>query len=411
MRYALLLLLLFCAPALADTLKLVESFPVETDFDQPDIDQAHLVWLRAIEGAQREILWHTFYVAHREGKRTGPILQALKEAAGRGVRVRLLVDEKFGKAYPETLDQLRAVRGIEVRFSPIGRWCGGVMHAKAIFVDGRWGFIGSQNFDWRSLEHIRELGLEFDSPELVKNYSQVFRWEWEHADGQRPPGELPKVDSTLVKIDEAVVYPTFSPQSLVPWTARDDETELVRLMDKAEKSIVVALLSYSPVTHDGKQFYGVLDNALRRASVRGVKVRLMVSHWEKEPALAHLRSLAQLKGVEVRICRIPEAAEGPIQFARVHHSKYLVVDGEMGWIGTANWARGYFHESRNYGMVIVGGAIPPRVQRLFDFDWERSEALKNHGAGRITGSEGTEHTHLAALEIVAILVEGDHRTG
>lgn len=374
MKWTLICWFLLANLALADSLHLVESFPVETDFDQPDIRQAHEVWLEHIQGAQKEILWHTFYLADKPGKRTGPIIDALKSAAGRGVKIYFLVDEKFGKAYPETLDELRRVEGIEVRLSPIGRWFGGVMHAKALFVDGEWGFIGSQNLDWRSLEHIRELGVEFQSRALVSSYSSVFWWEWQHYQEEKAPSQLPQVDSCLVKIGEATVYPTFSPQELTPWTARDDETELVRLMDKAEKSLEFALLSYSPVTRDGKQHYPVLDNALRRAAVRGVKVRIIVSHWEEAVALTHLRSLDILKNIEVRICKIPESSEGPIEFARVHHSKYLVVDDQMAWVGTANWAKGYFHNSRNYGMVIVGGKLPERIGRLFDFDWARSKA-------------------------------------
>jgi phosphatidylserine/phosphatidylglycerophosphate/cardiolipin synthase-like enzyme len=325
-------------PGAAQNLELVESFPVETDFDQPDIRQAQTVWLEMIGRARSEILWQTFYLAHEKGKATEPVLDALKEAAARGVRVELLVDPKFYKTYPQTLDELDALDGIEVRRSSVGPWLGGVMHAKAIFVDGQEGFIGSQNFDWRSLEHIRELGVHFRSPELTREYVKAFRWEWDHANDASPPKELAEVISQPLKLDGSTVLATFSPNSLNAATAAGDEAEILKMLDEARTSINIALLTYSPLDHSGKSFYPVLDNAIRRAAVRGVEVKLMLSHWvEGKKGQDHLLSLDTLDRVEIRACRIPLTAEGEIPFARVHHSKYLVCDGAKAWLGTSNW--------------------------------------------------------------------------
>lgn len=373
---ALSLALLGSGPARAQTLELVESFPVETDFDQPDIRQAGEVWLEMIGRARKEILWQTFYLAHEKGRATEPVLAALKEAAARGVAVKLLVDPKFYKTYPETLGELDAVNGIEVRSSSVGPWLGGVMHAKAIFVDDAEGFVGSQNFDWRSLEHIRELGVHFRSPELTEEYAKAFRWEWEHAGEAAVPTELALVVSKPVQIDGSTVLATFSPNSLNAATAAGDEAEILKLIDAATGSVDVAVLAYSPLDHAGQKFYPALDNALRRADVRGVKVRLLVGHWvEGKKGEDHLRSLDVLDNVEVRACRIPPAAEGEIPFARVHHSKYLVCDDQRSWLGTSNWQEDYFHSSRNYGLVFLDGPIPERLGRLFDFDWQRSTPL------------------------------------
>ena len=375
--FALLaLVLLGLAPVRAQDLELVESFPIETDFDQPDLRQAQTVWLEMIGRARSEILWQTFYLAHEKGRATEPVLAALKEAAKRGVRVELLVDPKFYTTYPETLDELDALDGIEVRKSSVGPWLGGVMHAKAVFVDGQEGFIGSQNLDWRSLEHIRELGVHFRSPELTGEYVKAFRWEWDHAGEPAPPRELAKVTSVPLKVGGSTVMATFSPNSLNAATAAGDEAEILKLLDSAESSVEVALLTYSPLDHAGKNFYPALDNALRRADVRGVKVRLLLSHWvEGKKGEDHLRSLDALDNVEIRACRIPQAKEGEIPFARVHHSKYLVCDAQRAWLGTSNWQEDYFHSSRNYGLLFLDGPIPARLHNLFEFDWQRSTAL------------------------------------
>lgn len=368
--------LLALTEAPAQELELVESFPVGTDFDQPDLRQTQTVWLEMIARARSEILWQTFYLAHEPGEATEPVLSALEQAAARGVRVQLLVDPKFYQTYPETLDRLASREGIEVRHSAIGPWLGGVMHAKAIFVDGQEGFIGSQNFDWRSLEHIRELGVRFRSAELTREYVKAFVWEWRHAGEPAPPQSLADVVSQPVKLDGSTVLATFSPNSLNSTTAASDEAEILRLLDGAQRSIEIALLSYSPTDHDGERFYPVLDNAIRRAAVRGVEVRLLLSHWvEGKKGQDHLTSLDALDKVEVRACRIPPTSEGEIPFARVHHSKYLVCDGAKAWLGTSNWQEDYFHSSRNYGLVMLDGPIPDRLQRLFNFDWQRSTRL------------------------------------
>ena len=368
--------LLALAEAPAQELELVESFPVGTDFDQPDLRQTQTVWLEMIARARSEILWQTFYLAHEPGKATEPVLKALEQAAARGVRVRLLVDPKFYQTYPETLDRLASREGIEVRHSAIGPWLEGMMHAKAIFVDGQEGFIGSQNFDWRSLEHIRELGVHFRSTELTREYVKAFRWEWEHAGEPAPPQKLAEVVSQPVKLDGSTVLATFSPNSLNSSTAASDEAEILRLLDGAQRSIEIALLSYSPLDHAGGRFYPVLDNLIRRAAVRGVEVRLLLSHWvEGKKGQDHLASLDALDKVEVRACRIPPTSEGEIPFARVHHSKYLVCDGSQAWLGTSNWQEDYFHSSRNYGLVMLDGPIPARLERLFNFDWQRSTRL------------------------------------
>lgn len=360
----------------AQELELVESFPVETDFDQPDLRGPKEVWLEMIGHAKHEILWQTFYLSHEKGRATEPVIAALKEAAARGVRVELLVDPKFYKTYPETLDELDALDGIEVRKSSVGPWFGGVMHAKALFVDDQEGFIGSQNLDWRSMEQIRELGVHFRSPELTAEYAKVFRWEWDHAGEPAPPKELADVTSKPLKVGGSTVLATFSPNALNGPKAAGDEAEILKLLDGAKDSIDVALLTYSPLDHAGHKFYPDLDNALRRADVRGVKVRLVLSHWvEGAKGEDHLRSLDALDNVEIRCCRIPPAKEGEIPFARVHHSKYLVCDSALAWLGTSNWQEDYFHASRNYGMVFLDGPIPERLHRLFEFDWQRSTAL------------------------------------
>jgi phosphatidylserine/phosphatidylglycerophosphate/cardiolipin synthase-like enzyme len=65
-----------------------------------------------------------------------------------------------------------------------------------------------------------------------------------------------------------------------------------------------------------------------------------------------------------------------VPFARVIHSKYMVVDGARLWLGTSNWERDYFEQSRNASVFIEGGAAPARTQRYFERLWTASCAYR-----------------------------------
>src|SRR5690606_17262512 len=121
--------------------------------------------------------------------------------------------------------------------------------------------------------------------------------------------------------------------------SRWDLPRLVALLDGATRAIDLQLLSYSTTSRDGSAF-STLDDALRRAAARGVRVRLLVSEWGAKPESAARRSvesLSEVAPVEVRVLAIPPWSGGEIPFARVAHAKYLVVDGRRAWVGTSNW--------------------------------------------------------------------------
>ena len=70
--------------------ELVESYPIETSLDHPDIPDAHDVWLAMIDGARRRIDLAQFYASNRAGSRLEAVVQSLERAADRGVVVRFL---------------------------------------------------------------------------------------------------------------------------------------------------------------------------------------------------------------------------------------------------------------------------------------------------------------------------------
>jgi phosphatidylserine/phosphatidylglycerophosphate/cardiolipin synthase-like enzyme len=369
---------------------LVESPPVETTLDHADVPNAAETWLAMIDGAQRTLDFAEFYASEAEPKDRAtsllaPVVAAVERAVARGVKVRFLADAVFAPKYPDTLERLRSA-GASVRIIDFGKAAGGVLHAKYFVVDGREAYVGSQNFDWRSLAHIQEIGVRVASAEIAGELLDVLDTDWELAGGapastrvQRHPHATP---STRTGERLELVG---SPRGWLPNEPSWELPRLVALLDGATRSIDLQVLTYKTKDRAGAPF-PTLDDALRRAARRGVRVRLLVSDWSSKPGSegrAALEALAKDANVEIRIITIPPWSGGAIPFARVAHAKYLVVDRERAWVGTSNWEGDYFTKSRNVGVVAEGGALPPRLDGVFDDGWSSAYAqpLVSGGSG------------------------------
>lgn len=368
------LLCLITMPASAqEVLELVESFPVETTMDHPDLRDAHVVWPEMIDRAQKTLDFAEFYASDDPDNRQSrleTVVQAVERAAARGVKVRFLAEKVFQKTYPELLARLDAKDGIEVRIYDFGAIAGGVLHAKYFLVDGREIYVGSQNFDWRSLQHIQELGARVVEPGVARAYADLFETDWAWAGGGDKRNRTRTGNSLFpAAVGDAQVTPVFSPTGWLPDPTLWDLPRLVEMIDRATRTVRVQLLTYKTTSRDGS-YFDTLDVALRRAAQRGVQVQLLLADWSKSKgSIEGLQSLQTIRGIDVRMSTIPPFSGGFIPFARVGHAKYMVVDGRRAWIGTGNWEGDYFTQSRNAGLVIDSPKIGERLDRYFADAW------------------------------------------
>ena len=384
------------APASDAAIVLVESPPLETTLDHADIPNAAETWVRMIDGAHRTLDFAEFYASEAEPKervtsKLSPVVEAIERAVKRGVKVRFLADSVFAPKYPDTLARLRNV-GAQVRILDFGTRGGGVLHAKYFVVDGVEAFIGSQNFDWRSLAHIQEMGVQTTSPVIAGALLDILDTDWELAAGVPADTRVkrrPRAEVTTRSGEKLTLVA--SPRGWLPDEASWELPKLVALLDGAKRSIDLQVLTYKTKERDGSAF-PTLDDALRRAAARGVHVRLLVSDWSSKPgsdARAALEALGTQANAEVRVITIPPWSGGPIPFARVAHAKYLVVDRQSAWVGTSNWEGDYFTKSRNVGVIAEGGALPPRLDGVFDDGWSSSYAEPlSAGSGARPSSTG-----------------------
>ncbi len=358
----------------------VESVPVETDLDLPELPDAAAVWLEMIEDARRSVDIFAFYVSPNPDGicRLQPVLAAIEDRARAGVAVRLLSDRKFYATYPQTHDRFARRPGIEARLLDAAALWGGVLHGKGMIIDGERFFLGSQNWDWRALEHIHELGVVVVHAGLAAELARVYELDWALAGGLTPADESPEVSAApqwrpvhqLSLADgrrcEAVLAAS-PPQALpldVPW----DLPLLIDQIDTAARRVRLQLLSYNPGERDG--WWSELDAALRRAAGRGCEVQILLSNWAKrESMLPHIQSLAVLPRIEVRFVNIPEWSGGFIPFARTEHAKFMTCDDHALWLGTSNGSRSYFYQSRNVSLFLRGDGCSAAADAFFSRSW------------------------------------------
>ncbi len=391
---------------LPETVQLVESVPAGTSLGIEETGRTLPVWLEMIGSAQKSIDMEIFYLSHKPGTEFDAVIQALIDAANRGVDIRIIADADMAETYPNTLHRLNELKNIEVRRITYFNRQHGIVHAKYFIVDGRDLFLGSQNMDWRAVTQIHELGVRVRNEKLAGLIGRIFSLDWKLASGktEQIPEDFPGVPEDLrLNAENPLVfaengreilslYPTFSPKNAILKGMEWDETAIIGLIDKAREQIEIQLLSYKPESRD--HFYANIDNALRRAAARGVEVRMIVSNWNTRfPGIQFLKSLQVVPHIEIKISSIPQPPDKFIPYGRVEHCKYLIVDHQQVWLGTSNWSYGYFHNSRNLGLVFSGKAFNGIVTDVFEKSWNSEycrllDVCREYIPPKVGGEEG-----------------------
>ena len=353
----------------APPVELVQSAPAETDLAQPGVRFAKDVWVDLIDGAKKTIDTAQFYLTNKKGEALEPVIAALERAGARGVRVRVLVSNKMVKEDQATYDRLSAIKGATVRQLDLSTLTGGILHAKYWIVDGAEVYVGSQNFDWRSLTQIHEVGLRVRDERIAAQLAAIFESDWRVAETGALP-DFPKGEPAPATGAPPALELVASPPAPTPPGIRPAIVALQELLGEAKKTIRIQVMEYAPTTrYDGH--WPPIEDALRAAAKRGVKVELLVSDWNTEKSeIEGLKALHGVANVEVKVITIPQAKEGFIPYARVCHSKYMVVDDEVLWVGTSNWSKSYFTTTRNVEIIARQKDLATQAASMFARLWK-----------------------------------------
>jgi len=292
--------------------------------------EGHQPFVRAIDGASASIDMAMFHLTDLE------VTAALVRAAGRGVRVRVIVDGKGldAKANRAAFDQLRAggvdARGSSSAFS--------ITHEKAMVVDGRAAFVTAINLT-RDADRTRDLGIVTRRREIADAVEQLFETDWRNAEGRGhdTPRELPA---------SLVVSPTVS------------RARLVALIASAQHDLLVTVENLGD-PH--------IDRALADAVARHVAVRVIVPMCDKNPnPLYNLPAARELAaaGADARVMPAPETPDTPYM-----HSKMILADGATAYVGSVNFSANSTTKARELGVIFANAHAAAQIRAIFDVDW------------------------------------------
>ena len=360
-------------------LMIYESWPLETTLDNAHIADVIPVWIEAVDSAVNTLDFSEFYAVNEVGSGLDRVVDALRRAAKRGVKIRFIVDKQMYKDDNTSLpEELAAIPGLELRQIDYNAITGGVQHSKYFIVDGKTAYYGSQNFDYRSLEHISEMGARIRTPQLVEPLKQIYEIDWKLAENPNAPiaqAECMGPVDIDYKGEATRVELLASPQKTLPCADMWDLPKLIALIQGAKTSVSIQLLNYATLNYD-KTTFTELDDALTAAAARGVHVRLLVSDWStRSKYIKDLKRLADIDNIETRMIEIPEHSSGFVPYSRTIHSKFLLVDDDKTWLGTSNWSGDYFYGSRNVGIIAIGKTLHDELSRSFEHYWNSEYAI------------------------------------
>lgn len=148
------------------------------------------MYLEAVNRATRNIwMTHAYFIPDQD------FVDALKDAAGRGVDVRLLIPLKSNHIVADWIS-----RGYFSQLLDAGvrilRYRDAMVHAKTATIDGNWSTVGTANVDRLSLQGNYEINVEIIDPGMAETMEgiflldeshslELFRDEWEARDLHR----------------------------------------------------------------------------------------------------------------------------------------------------------------------------------------------------------------------------------
>jgi len=344
----------------------------------PDAGDLPLLRFLGSAGSTIEVGVYTF-----QSERIASVLAA---AAGRGVRVRVLLDGSPVGGVEE--DEHRVVGGLLAAGIDVRWLVGGTdvakryryLHAKYALVDRRAAWIGSENFGTAGFspdhEGNRGWSVIVDDADLTGILRNVFETDF---DPRRPDSIAARELGILPLPPAASVVPWSSglpsaPRSarivLAPDTTLDPEG-ILGLFASAKDRLSIDAFYLDEMWGDIPSPF--LEAALAAAR-RGVSVRILLDgSWASVEADSgtnddvleriNRRATDERLPLEVRLLE----PRGSIERL---HNKGAVVDGRAVLVSSMNWALGSATENREVGLIVDDPDLARTFETSFDADWE-----------------------------------------
>lgn len=287
-------------------------FPTTADVSlvvEPGDNAAGL--LAAITGAKTSVHMTMYLLSNPT------FISALVARKKAGVDVRVVLNQTFpDPMYDNTQSYNQLVAGgVPVAWSSKAF---NFTHAKCVVVDGAVAWIMTMNVTNSSAAQNREYLAVDTNPDDVAEAEAVFAGDY--------AATAPALTGPLV---------------LAPNNAR---ARIAALFALAQTTLDVEAETLSDLA---------FETALRDAKARGVAVRVVVS--DQTPSQAMTQAIAALKasGIVVKKLATPYV-----------HAKGIVVDGTVGYVGSANLTQNSVDQNREIGLMVTGPALATLGQTI-----------------------------------------------
>lgn len=284
--------------------------------------------LHAIETAQRSVWVEVYLLTDRN------VINALEDAAQRGVQVRVLLELNpygAGTVSPqETLQELQAA-GVQAEGADSAYH---YTHEKAIIVDGATLLILTANLTKSALggssyADNREYGIVDSTAADVQEAMSIFQADWQRT------------------------TPTLSDPNLVvsPVNAR---SRILALIAGARATLLV---------EDEEMYDHQSEDALIAAAQRGVNVEVV------------LPAPSGTSGADPDVSRLLQGGVHVRYISNVYmHAKMMVADGHMAFVGSENFSATSLDENRELGILIADQTVIATLTQTFQQDWSSAQA-------------------------------------
>ena len=249
----------------------------------------------------------------------GGILDLLQDKARAGVRVRVILDEGKRDTNQKYFDLLTAA-GAEVKWSDPKF---SFFHAKFFVVDGKTAVMSTGNYSKTySIERERNFVATDSDPADVADLVTLFEADW--------TGQTPAMTCTRMVIS--------------PVNARE---RILAVIEGAQETLDIESMQFAD--------WGV-RNAVKARVQAGVQVRALLAdaNWID----ANASAATFLKDLAVPVKWIPHL-----------HTKMLVADGKVAYVGSENFSQTSLDKNREVGVILVESSSISPLASTFDNDW------------------------------------------
>jgi cardiolipin synthase A/B len=290
---------------------------------------------------------------------------AMERAVARGVTVRLLADHLPSAKIPGSKETFAELDRIGVKWSwmlPVqplkGKWQRPDLrnHRKLVVVDGRVGFMGSQNLIARTYDSPKNIkrGLQWQelmarlTGPVVASVNAVFLSDWLIETGERLTDHVPANEIAHSSSPDALLC------QVVPsgpaYATENNLRMFLSLIYGATEKVIITSPYFVP---DEAMVY-----AITTACQRGLEVQLFVSEQADQALVGHAQRsyYSDLLEAGVRIFMYPAPY--------ILHAKHLSIDDDIAFIGSSNMDIRSFSLNAESSLLVRGESFVRQMREV-----------------------------------------------